>query len=79
VGLSVGQRQRVALTRVLLRPAPLVVLDEPTAHLDSAAEEVVLATVRALRDAGSSVLLVTHRPAVLAIADEVVTVDGGAP
>ncbi|NLF04882.1 MAG: thiol reductant ABC exporter subunit CydD [Actinomycetales bacterium] len=76
VGLSVGQRQRVALTRVLLRPAPLVVLDEPTAHLDTAAEEVVLSTVRALREAGSTVLLVTHRPAVLAVADEVVTVAG---
>lgn len=75
-GLSVGQRQRVALTRVLLRPAPLVVLDEPTAHLDPAAEEVVLETVRALREAGSTVLLVTHRPAVLALADEVVEVSG---
>jgi len=76
VGLSVGQRQRVALTRVLLRPAPLVVLDEPTAHLDTAAEHVVLATVRALRAAGSTVLLVTHRPAVLAAADEIVEVSG---
>lgn len=73
-GLSVGQRQRAALTRVLLHPAPLVILDEPTAHLDTAAEETVLATVRALRDAGSTVLVVTHRPAVLAVADDVVTV-----
>lgn len=75
-GLSVGQRQRVALTRALLRPAPLVILDEPTAHLDAAAERVVLDTVRALRAAGSTVLLVTHRPAVLAEADEVVSVAG---
>ncbi|MET0434252.1 MAG: thiol reductant ABC exporter subunit CydD, partial [Cellulomonas sp.] len=73
-GLSVGQRQRVALTRALLSDAPLVVLDEPTAHLDAAGERVVLATVGALRAAGRTVLLVAHRPSLIALADEVVTV-----
>lgn len=71
-GLSVGQAQRVALTRALVRPAALVVLDEPTAHLDVAAETVVLRTVAALRASGRTVLLVAHRPALLAAADEVV-------
>lgn len=71
-GLSVGQAQRVALTRALVRPAALVVLDEPTAHLDVAAESVVLRTVDALRTSGRTVLLVAHRPALLATADEVV-------
>jgi len=71
-GLSVGQAQRVALTRALVVPAPLVVLDEPTAHLDDAAERVVLRTLDALRAAGRTVLLVAHRPALLACADEVV-------
>jgi ATP-binding cassette subfamily C protein CydD len=73
-GLSVGQRQRVALTRALLSDAPLVVLDEPTAHLDAAGERVVLATVRALRDAGRTVVLVAHRPSLVALADAVVEV-----
>ncbi|RMI03594.1 thiol reductant ABC exporter subunit CydD [Cellulomonas triticagri] len=73
-GLSVGQRQRVALTRALLSDAPLVVLDEPTAHLDAAGERVVLATVRALRAEGRTVLLVAHRASLVALADEVVTV-----
>ncbi len=73
-GLSVGQRQRVALTRALLSPAPLVVLDEPTAHLDAAGERVVLATVEAMREAGRTVLLVAHRPSLVATADAVVTV-----
>jgi ATP-binding cassette subfamily C protein CydD len=73
-GLSVGQRQRVALTRALLSPAPLVVLDEPTAHLDAAGERVVLATVDAMRAAGRTVLLVAHRPSLVATADAVVTV-----
>jgi ATP-binding cassette subfamily C protein CydD len=73
-GLSVGQRQRVALTRALLSPAPLVVLDEPTAHLDAAGERVVLATVEAMRASGRTVLLVAHRPSLVATADTVVTV-----
>ncbi|GEL95093.1 thiol reductant ABC exporter subunit CydD [Cellulomonas composti] len=70
-GLSVGQVQRVALTRALQSSAPLVVLDEPTAHLDAAAQDVVLAAVQALRAQGRTVLLVAHRPQVLALADEV--------
>ncbi|ADG75178.1 ABC transporter, CydDC cysteine exporter (CydDC- E) family, permease/ATP-binding protein CydD [Cellulomonas flavigena DSM 20109] len=73
-GLSVGQRQRLALTRTLLRPSPVVVLDEPTAHLDAAGEQVVLATLDALRDAGSAVLLVAHRASLTERADDVVHV-----
>jgi ATP-binding cassette subfamily C protein CydD len=76
-GLSVGQRQRVALTRALIAPAPLVVLDEPTAHLDAAGEQVVLDTVAALRDAGSAVLLVAHRVSLVRTADHVVQVLAG--
>ncbi|WP_421734317.1 thiol reductant ABC exporter subunit CydD [Cellulomonas sp.] len=77
-GLSLGQRQRVALTRTLLAPTPLVILDEPTAHLDTAGEQVVLDTVRALRDAGRTVLLVAHRPSLVAAADDVVRVRAAA-
>ncbi|MBB2921227.1 thiol reductant ABC exporter subunit CydD [Cellulomonas cellasea] len=73
-GLSVGQRQRAALTRALLGTAPLVVLDEPTAHLDAAGEQVVLDTVAALRRAGRTVVLVAHRASLLTVADEVVAV-----
>lgn len=73
-GLSVGQRQRVALTRALVHPSPVVVLDEPTAHLDAAGEQVVLAALHALRDAGCAVLLVAHRPALARQADDVVDV-----
>jgi len=73
-GFSLGQRQRLALTRALLEDRPLVVLDEPTAHLDAAAESQVLAVVDDLRRAGRTVLLVAHRPALLAVADDVVHV-----
>ncbi|PFG32729.1 thiol reductant ABC exporter subunit CydD [Sanguibacter antarcticus] len=74
VGLSVGQRQRVALTAALLGTEQLVVLDEPTAHLDALSETQVLDSVRALRDAGRTVVLVAHRPSLVAVADDVVEV-----
>ena len=83
VGLSVGQRQRLALTRALVARTPLVVLDEPTAHLDAASEAHVLDAVEVLRAAGRTVVVIAHRSALLALADEVVTVssapldDGG--
>lgn len=76
-GLSAGQRQRLALARTLLRDARLVVLDEPTAHLDTATEAVVHATIAALRAAGVAVLVVAHRPALARLADRVVTVHDG--
>lgn len=74
VGLSVGQRQRLALTRALLAPRPLVVLDEPTAHLDAAGEAHVLRAVEALRAEGRTIIVIAHRRALIAIADDVVEV-----
>ncbi|MCI4064212.1 thiol reductant ABC exporter subunit CydD [Micromonospora sp. R77] len=75
-GLSSGQRQRVALARAFLRDAPLVLLDEPTARLDSASEAVVLAATRRLV-AGRTALLVAHRPALLEDADRILRVADG--
>jgi len=54
--------------------ADVVVLDEPTAHLDAGTEAVVLATIRELAASGCAVLVVAHRPELLAVADEVVAV-----
>ncbi|MBI4934724.1 MAG: thiol reductant ABC exporter subunit CydD [Actinobacteria bacterium] len=73
VGLSAGERRRLGLARALLRRASLVLLDEPTAGLDAATEDDVLAAVRAESDRGAAVLVVSHRPAVLRAADRVVT------
>jgi thiol reductant ABC exporter CydD subunit len=73
-GLSAGERRRLALARAIVRDAPLVLLDEPTAGLDLATERDV---VEGLRDAvrGRTALIVTHRAAPLAICDRVVSVE----
>lgn len=74
VGLSVGQRQRLALTRALLEDAPLVILDEPTAHLDAVSEEEIIRAIRALRAQGKTLLVIAHRQALISIADRVIDV-----
>ena len=73
-GLSAGQRRRVALARALLVRRPVLLLDEPTAGLDERTQQRVLATLREQASAGRALLVVSHRPAVLAAADEVVTI-----
>ncbi len=70
-GLSLGQRQRLALARAFVRDAPLLVLDEPTASLDGQTEADVLDAVRRLTE-GRTALVVAHRPALAALADRVV-------
>ncbi|MFH8293764.1 thiol reductant ABC exporter subunit CydD [Streptomyces sp. NPDC018059] len=75
-GLSAGQRQRVALARAFLKDAPVLLLDEPTAHLDPESEAAVTrATVRLMR--GRTSLVVAHRTSLLPHADRIVTVRAG--
>jgi thiol reductant ABC exporter CydC subunit len=74
--LSGGQRQRITLARALLADAPILVLDEPTAHLDSATAERLLGDILEAAD-GRSVLLITHRPEGLDLVDEIVVLAGG--
>lgn len=78
VGLSVGQRQRLALTNALLDPAPIVILDEPTAHLDAVSEHVVVHTLEQMKAQGRTVIVIAHRQAVVAAADHVITVSAQA-
>ena len=75
-GLSAGQRQRLGLARALLRDASLLVLDEPTVHLDAAAAARVAATIAVLRGS-RTILLITHDPGLAARADRVLRLEAG--
>ena len=74
--LSGGERQRLAIARALLKDAPLLVLDEATANLDSLTEQAVLKGLRELRQ-GRTTITVTHRLAGLEDADEILVLSAG--
>jgi subfamily B ATP-binding cassette protein MsbA/ATP-binding cassette subfamily B protein AbcA/BmrA len=74
--LSGGERQRLALARAFLKDAPLLILDEPTSHLDRQSESLVLEAVsRLARD--RTVLVIAHLPEPVADADVVVSLRAG--
>ena len=75
--LSGGQRQRIGLARALYGQPKLVVLDEPNANLDDVGEAALVQAVQILKRQGSTVVLVTHRPGILAAADRVVILNNG--
>jgi PrtD family type I secretion system ABC transporter len=75
--LSGGQRQRVALARALYGQPALVVMDEPDASLDAEGEQALLETIRGLRARSVTVVVITQRRAVLAVADRVVVMKDG--
>lgn len=76
--LSGGQRRRVAIARGVVSPAPVVLLDEPTASLDDSAARGVIAAIRSIA-VGRTVVVVTHDPRLAAIADRVVPMRPGRP
>jgi putative ABC transport system ATP-binding protein len=75
--LSGGQQQRVALARALANAPEIVLADEPTGNLDSAAARDVLGLLRHARDQGQTLLLVTHDASVASAADRVITLRDG--
>ncbi len=74
VGLSLGQRQRLGLARALGSAAAVLLLDEPTAHLDAPTEERALRAIVERARAGATVVVIGHREPVVAIGDQVVEV-----
>jgi ATP-binding cassette subfamily C protein CydD len=74
--LSAGQRQKLALARAFLRDAPLLLLDEPAAHLDPASARRLAETIENGL-AGRTVILVSHGPGLAALADRVIRLDRG--
>ena len=74
-GLSSGQRQSLALARALLGAPPLLLLDEPTSHMDGRMEAAFIEAMKARE--GQTLLLVTHRPALLALARRMIVLEHG--
>lgn len=75
--LSGGQRQRLGLARAVYDHPSLVVLDEPNANLDDAGEAALLRALVQLKARQAAVLLISHRPGVLRVADRVVLMQAG--
>jgi len=76
-GLSAGQAQRIGLARALYGDPPIVLLDEPNAHLDASGESQLLGTLAALKARKAGVLIVAHRLGVLAAVDKILILREG--
>src|SRR6185369_5820437 len=76
LAVSVGERQRIALARALLRRPSVLILDEPTAALDAETENLVASNLRGALQ-GGTLIVITHRPALAALADSIVTLQDG--
>lgn len=75
--LSGGQVQRIGLARAVFRKPALVVLDEPNANLDADGDQCLTEAIRGLREAGSIVVVMAHRPSAIAAVDLILMLDGG--
>ena len=75
--LSGGWQQRVALARAVYGHPSLVVLDEPNSNLDTVGEESLAACIKRLKQQATSVVVISHRPAMLRIVDKILILNGG--
>lgn len=77
IQLSGGQRQRLALARAIYGGPELLILDEPNSALDEDGSRALGLAIRAMKDAGKSVIIMTHRPTAIAECDNLLVVDQG--
>ena len=77
--LSGGQRQRIAIARALYRNPEVLILDEATSALDTISEQYVQNTIRHLREAGKTIILITHRLSTVRKADKIIVLENGKP
>ena len=75
--LSGGQAQRIALARAVYQKPPLVVLDEPNANLDSDGDAALTRCITELRESGSTVIVMAHRPSAIAAVNKILMLNGG--
>ncbi|TGQ50648.1 type I secretion system permease/ATPase [Mesorhizobium sp. M1C.F.Ca.ET.193.01.1.1] len=75
--LSGGERQRIGLARAFYGSPQILVLDEPSAHLDGSGEAALEAVLAAARAAGVTTIVITHRPSIAAACDRVMLLRGG--
>lgn len=75
--LSGGQRQRVSVARAMLKNAPVIILDEPTAALDAVSEAKLLDTLRSLKQEGKCILMISHKESTLRAADRLLYLEKG--
>lgn len=76
VTLSGGQRQRIGIARVMVRNSPILLLDEPTAALDSESEKLVIDALEKLMK-GRTVIMIAHRLTTIRDADQIIVIAGG--
>ena len=74
--LSGGQKQRIALARALLKPSPMLILDDPISQVDMETGKIIINTIRSMAEL-KTIIIVSHRMSAVRFANRIVTLEGG--